>query len=86
MCVRFLNLYLFIWLHWVFVAAWAFSLVVESKVFSLVAARGLLIAAVSHVAEHGHYSVRTSVVMTLGLSSCSAWALEHRFSSCGVWA
>ena len=54
-CVReIFNFYLFIWLHWVFVAAWAFALIVESWVCSLVAVRGLLIAADSRVAEHGH--------------------------------
>ena len=52
-----LSYYLFIyfWLHWVFVAACGLSLVVVSGVGGLpfVAVSGILIAVASLVAEHG---------------------------------
>ena len=41
------------WLCWVFLAACQLSLNVASKGYSLVAAKGLLIAAVSVIAGHG---------------------------------
>ena len=63
-----------------------FSLVVESRGYSLVAVCGLLIAVTSLVAEHGLSVVWTSVVAAHGLSSCISLALEHSLSSCGAWA
>ena len=50
----FFKIYLFVyfWLCWVFLAACGLSLVVASGGYS-VAVRGLLIAVVSLVAEHG---------------------------------
>ena len=48
----FFNINLFIWLHWVFVAACGLSLVVASGGYS-VEVRGLLIAVASLVEEHG---------------------------------
>ena len=46
-------LFLYLWLHWVFVAACGLSLVVQSKGCSLVAVQRLLITVASVVAEHG---------------------------------
>ena len=43
----------FVWLHWVLVAAHGFSLVVASGGSSLAAVHGLLTAVASLVAEHG---------------------------------
>ena len=53
------------------------SLVVASGGYSLVAVKGLLIAATSLV-EHG--------LEACGLRSCGSQALEHRLNSCGTWA
>ena len=46
------QIYLFIWLHWVFVAACGLSLVVASRGYSFIAVCKLLIAMASLVAEH----------------------------------
>ena len=48
----YLFIYLFIWLHWVFVAVCQLSLVAASWGYS-VAVRGLLIVVASLVVEHG---------------------------------
>ena len=59
-------IYIFIyWLHWVVAAPWL-SLVAESGGFSLVAVRGLDIAAASLVAQH-----RLSGARSVG---CGTWA------------
>ena len=65
------------WLCWVFIAGGLFPLVVVNSSYSPVAVHRLLIA-VAFVAEHrlGH----------MDFSSCSSWAPEHRFSSCGTRA
>ena len=47
-----INLFRYFWLHWVFIAALGLSLLVASRGYSLVAARGLLIAVTSLVMEH----------------------------------
>ena len=46
----FISLFIYFWLHWVFVAACGLSLVVW---LLFVVVRGLLIAVASLVAEHG---------------------------------
>ena len=48
----FFNLFIYFWLHWVFVAVCELSLVAASGGHSSVAVRGLLIAVASPVAEH----------------------------------
>ena len=48
----FIYLFIYFWLCWVFAAAWAFSSCSELGLLFL-AARGLLIAVASLVAEHG---------------------------------
>ena len=62
----------FFWLHWVFVAACRLSLAAASGGFSCCGARAL--------------GAWAAVVAALGLSSCCAWALERRPSSCLAWA
>ena len=42
-----------LWLCWVFIAAWVFSLVAASRGYSLVAVSRLLIVVASIIAEHG---------------------------------
>ena len=48
-----INLFIYLWLHWVFVAARGLSLVAASGGYSSLLVRGLLIAVASLVAEHG---------------------------------
>jgi len=54
--------------------------------FSLVAMLGLLIAVTSFIAEHGLEGEQASLATAVGFSSCSSRALEHKLSSCGIWA
>ena len=51
-CLLFLYKFIYLWLCWVFVAEWAFSLVAESRGSSLVAVCRLLVALGSLVTEH----------------------------------
>ena len=51
------------------------SLVAASRGYSGVAARGLLTAVASLVAEHGFWGTRASAVAARGLSSCGTWAV-----------
>ena len=48
-----INLFIYFWLHWVFVAVQGLCLVVESWGLLFVAVHGLLIAVASLVVEHG---------------------------------
>ena len=48
-----INLFIYFWLRWVFVAARGLSLVAESGSYSLLVMRGLLIVVASVVVEHG---------------------------------
>ena len=65
----------YFWLHWVFVAAHRLSLVAESRGYSLVAVRGLLIAVASRY--------RARVLGHTGFGSCGPClvALRHVGSS-----
>ena len=49
---KFVHLFIYFWLRWVFVAAWAFSSCGERGLL-FVAVRGLLIVVASLAAEHG---------------------------------
>ena len=49
----YIILFIYFWLCWVFVAAWAFPLVVASRGYSLVAVHRLLTTVPSLVGEHG---------------------------------
>ena len=53
---------------------------------SLVVVLGLLIAVASLAAVHGLQGMQAAVAVAFVLSSCSSWALEHRFISCGKWS
>ena len=80
-----INLFIYFWLHWVFIAASGLSLVEAS--------RGNLRCG-TWASHCGGFSccrswalgVRASVVVAGGLSSCGSRALEHRLSTCGAWA
>ena len=61
-----------------------FSLVSESRGYSLVTVCELPVVIASRIAEHRLYGVQASVVTAHGLNSCGAWALEHRLSGCGA--
>ena len=39
----------------------------------------------SFIVERGLSGVRSSVVLAIGLSSCSSWAVGHGLNSCGTW-
>ena len=63
-----------------------FSLVLESRDYSLGARHQLLIAVASLVAEHRLQHAQVSVVTAHELSSCGSQALEHGLSSCAAQA
>ena len=52
--------------------------------FSLVVVHGLLAVVASLVVVHRPQSTWASVVVVRGLTSCSSWAPERRFRSCGT--
>ena len=65
-----LKIFIYFWLHWIFIAAHGLSLVAASRLYPLVVVLGLLIAAVSLVMGCGLWSA-DPVVVAHGLS-CSA--------------
>ena len=50
---KFIYLFIYFWLHWVFVAAHRLSLVVASGGYSFIAVRRLLVVVASLFEEHG---------------------------------
>ena len=69
-------LFIYVWLHWVFIAACGFPLLTGKEGHcSGVAVCGLLEAVASLVAQQGHVH-----------SAVAAPALEHQLSSCGARA
>ena len=77
--LKFLFIYFIYWLHWVFVAARRlFSPVASSKGYSSLQCAGFSLRWLLLLWSTG--SRRTS------FSSCGAWSLEHRLSSCGARA
>ena len=74
------HLFVYFWLHWVFVAVHGLSLLVESGHYSLVALRGLLIEVASLVAEHGLCGVWASVVAGCGLLTTGSVVVLHGLS------
>ena len=68
-----INLFIYFWLHWVFVAV---------RGFSLVEARGATLHCDARASHRGGFSccgawtlgVRASLVVARRLSSCGAWA------------
>ena len=83
----FKKIYLFIyfWLHLVFVAARGLSLVAVSGGFSLLWCAGFSLWWLLLLQSMGSRHVG-SVVVAHELSSCGSWAQERRLSSCGTRA
>ena len=81
----FMNLFIYFWLHWVFVAAHSFLQLRRAESTLRCGARA------SHCGGFSCCRPRAlgtwaSVVVSHGLSSCGWRALEHRLSSCGAQA
>ena len=77
-----LYLFIYFWLHWIFVATHGLSLVVENKSYSLAVAHGLF---VWWLLLWGSQTLgaQVLVVAACGLSSCNLLALAcMAFSSC----
>ena len=74
-CIFFINLFIYFWLCWVFVAACRLSLVVASRGYPSLQCVG--------------FSLRWLLLLrSMGsrcksFSSCGLWAIECRLSSCG---
>ena len=66
----------------VFFAACGLSLVMMSRICTLVVVHVLLIAVASFVMEHATLGMWASVVVAHGLNSCDSPSLEH--SCCGT--
>ncbi len=66
---------MYLWLHWVFAAAWTFSS----------CTRGLLIAAASLAVDHRLQGTQALVGEAWRLGNCRSRALQHRLNSCGTW-
>ena len=65
-----------------------FSLIAESRGYSLGAMCGLLIAVASLVVEHRLYGTSASVAAVPGLQSAGSIVVAHRFScptACGIF-
>ena len=83
----FKNKFIYLWLHWVFVAACGLSLVAASG-------GGATLHCGAQASHCGGFSccgaralgTWASVVVAHGLSSCSSQALERRLGSCGARA
>ena len=78
----FIYLFIYLWLHWVFVAACGLSLVAASGGYSYLRCTGFSLGGFSCCGVWA-LGVRASVVVARGLSSCGSQALEHRLSSGG---
>ena len=75
---EFNYLFIYFWLHWVFVAASGLSLVAVSGGYSSLWCAGFSLRWLLLLQSMGSRCV--------GFSSCGSRALEHRLSSCGTWA
>ena len=73
-----INLFIYFWLHWVFVAACGISLVAASGGYSLLQCTGISLLWLLLLRSTGSRGV--------GFSSCGSRALERRLSSCGSQA
>ena len=79
---KFIYLFIYFWLHWVFVAARGLSLVVASRGYSSLQCVGFSLQWLLLLQSTGSRQVGFSNCGTW-LSSCGSWALERRLSSCG---
>ena len=73
-----INLFIYFWLHWVFVAVRGLSLVAESGGSSSLRCAGFSLRWLLLLRSMGSRHA--------GFSSCGSRALEHRLSSCGARA
>ena len=73
-----INLFIYLWLSWVFVAARRLSLVVASGGYSSLRCAGFSLQWLLLSWNMGFRCI--------GFSSCGLQVLEHRLSSCGTWA
>ena len=71
-------LFIYFWLHWVFVAARGLSLVAASGGCSSLRCAGFLLRWL--------LLLRITGSRRAGFGSCASRALERRLSSCGSWA
>ena len=91
-------LFIYFWLHWVFIAARRLSLVAASGGYScgtrashcsgfFCCERGMRASHCGGFFCCGAQALGAwaSVVVACGLSSCGSWGLECRLSSCGTW-
>ena len=78
-------LFIYLWLHWIFVAAHKLSLVAVSGDYSLLQCVGFSSWWLLLLRTMGS-RLAGFVVVADRLSSCGSWALEHRLSSCGARA
>ena len=74
----FINLFIYFWLHLVFIAARGLSVDVESRGYSSLRCVGFSLQWLLLLRSTGSRCV--------GFSSCGSWALERRLSSCGTRA
>ena len=73
-----INIFIYFWLLWVFIAARGLSLVVASGGYSLLRCTGFSLRWLLLLRSMGSRHT--------GFSSCGLWALERRLSSCGARA
>ena len=73
-----INLFIYFWLHWVFIAVHGLSLVAVSGDYSLSWCAGFSLQWLLLLQSTGSRHE--------GFSSCGLRALERRLSSCGAWA
>ena len=73
-----INIFIYFWLLWVFIAARGLSLVVASGGYSLLRCTGFSLRWLLLLRSMGSRHT--------GFSSCGLWALERRLSSCGTRA
>ena len=84
--IFFISLFIYLWLHWVFVAACGLYSSWSDWELLFDSVRGLLIAVSSLCCGTQALGAWASVVVACGLGSCGSRALEHRLSSCGARA
>ena len=79
------NKFIYLWLHWVFIAARGLSLVAASRGYSSLQCAGFSLRWLLFCGARA-LGAWASVVVAGGLSSCGLWAPEYRLSSCGTQA
>ena len=74
----FYFIFIYVWLHWVFVAVHGLSLIVASGGYSSLRCAGFSLRWL--------LLLRSTGSRHAGFSSCGSWAVERRLSSCGTQA